>query len=181
MGREQEDRWTSSQCIWKNELQGKAKVKICGGWSTPAQISLPSLSHAYTHHLMQADGVPALMPSKQRPPMSRGLFSLLSVMLPCNTPGTKSLPSHRGLQSTDGHCSATAPQCSDNTFHCALEADLIYSAWLWITQTHFISSLPQCMLHSNSLKTVVNASGIFRTALYGWCVLLQHMSCLSIT
>lgn len=126
-------------------------------------------------------GWPALMPSKQRPPMSTGLLSLPSVMLPHSTPGTKSLPSHRRLQSTDGHCSATAPQCSKNTFHCALEADLIYSAWLWITQTHFISSLPQCMLHSNSLKMVVNACGIFRTALYGWCVLLQHMSCLSIT
>lgn len=62
---------------------------------TLAQISLLSQPHAYTHHLMQADGQPALMPSKQRPPMSRGLFSLPPVMLPCNTPGTKSLPSHR--------------------------------------------------------------------------------------
>lgn len=119
----------------------------------------PSCFHS--NHLMQVDGQPALMPSKQRPPMSRGLLSLPSIMLPHNTPGTKSLPSHRRLQSTDGHCSTTAPPCSKNTFHCALEADLIYSAWLWITQTHLISSLPQCMLHSNSLKTVVNASGIF--------------------
>lgn len=113
----------------KTNCRARPKSK-CGGWSKPAQISLLCQPHAYTHHLMQADGQPALMPSKQRPPMSRGLFSLPSLMLtlPHNTRGTKTLPSHRRLQSTDGHCSTTAPQCSKSTFHPALEADLIYSA-----------------------------------------------------
>lgn len=101
------------------------------------------------------------------------------LMLPHNTPGMKSLPSHRRLQSTDGHCSATAPPCSRNTFHWALEADLIYSAWLWITQTQK-SSLPQCMLHSNSLKTVVNAVAFLELHCMGG-VCSSSTSCLSIT
>lgn len=177
MSSEQENRQTPSHCRWKNELQGKATVKVRDGWSTPAQISLP---HASTHHLMQVDGQPALMPSKQRPPMSRGFLSLPSVILPRNIPGTKSLPSYRRLQSTDGLRSSTAPQCSKNTFHCALEADLIYSAWFWITQTHLISSLPQCMLHSNSLKTLLTQVAFLELRCMGG-VGSSSTSCLSVT
>lgn len=44
-------------------------------------------------------------------------------------------PSRRTLQSTNGHCSSTAPLCPEGAFHPSPQADLIYAALLWITQT----------------------------------------------
>lgn len=56
---------------------------------------------------MQADGQPALRPSKQRPPTGRGLFSLPSLMLtlPHNTLGQKHCPHTEGCKAQMG----TAP------------------------------------------------------------------------
>lgn len=141
-------------------------------------LQCPFHPHTQSLLLLQADGQPALLPSKQRPPMNAGQSFLPSLMLtlPCNILHTSSAALR---QDTAKHKWAL------HLLALRVLSTLLLGLILFMlpyieSDKHLISPLPQCTPHANSLKTFVNTSCIFRTAMYGWCMLLQYTSYLSI-
>lgn len=160
-------------------------------WRKPVQISPASMclsqSHDYTLLLLQADGQPALLPGKQRPPMSTGLSFLPFLML--TLPGKIPQVSNTALiQETAKHNWVLLLHCTS-----VFQEGFPLCSWSWsylcvitLNHTNTLDLLPPTAHTTwNSLKMFFNTSGIFRPAVYGRCappvyeLLINHLIVMS--